>query len=59
MAESMGVSFITLHGRTSSAKPNDPVDFDAIATVRQQCTVPLVANGDIHSLKDVDMVHQR
>jgi hypothetical protein len=35
MAESMGVSFITLHGRTASAKPADPVDFDAIRLVKQ------------------------
>ena len=30
MAESMGVDFITLHGRTADAKPNSAVDFDAV-----------------------------
>ena len=56
MAESMGVNFITVHGRTSAAKPSDPVDFDAIRTVREHATVPLIANGDVRSLADVDKI---
>jgi len=59
MAESMGVDFIALHGRTASARPNDPVDFDAIKAVREAASVPLIANGDIKSLEDVDRVKER
>lgn len=35
MAESMGVDFITLHGRTSTAKPNSAVDYDAVRAPQQ------------------------
>eukprot|EP00961_Rhodomonas_salina_P298779 3938367-Rhodomonas_salina.1 len=100
----VGVSWITLHGRTAWNKPSDPVDYDAIKFVKQvtlarslphplpheahlllsptlnlnvqlqevwvcpgpwpssaenEATVPLVANGDIKSLEDVEMISAR
>ena len=57
LAESVGVSWVTVHGRTASSKPSDPVDYEAIKLVREHASVPLVANGSINSLVDVDMVH--
>mmetsp|Transcript_195 Transcript_195/g.437 ORF Transcript_195/g.437 Transcript_195/m.437 type:complete len:319 (-) Transcript_195:6-962(-) len=53
LAEEVGVSFITLHGRTALSKPSDPVDFDAIRLVKEHLRVPLVANGDVKQLQDV------
>jgi len=45
LAESVGVSWVTVHGRTASSKPSDPVDYEAIKLVREHASVPLVANG--------------
>eukprot|EP00288_Rhodomonas_lens_P000762 CAMPEP_0177730590 /NCGR_PEP_ID=MMETSP0484_2-20121128/22072_1 /TAXON_ID=354590 /ORGANISM="Rhodomonas lens, Strain RHODO" /LENGTH=257 /DNA_ID=CAMNT_0019243593 /DNA_START=120 /DNA_END=890 /DNA_ORIENTATION=+ len=59
LAEQVGVSWITLHGRTAWNKPSDPVDYDAIKFVKQEATVPLVANGDIKSTEDVEMISAR
>lgn len=50
-----GVSFISVHGRTKDERCQ-PVNFDAIQTVKDAVTVPVVANGDIKSLEDAEKV---
>jgi tRNA-dihydrouridine synthase len=47
------VSFITVHGRTKDQR-SDPVNLDAIRTIRQSLSVPVVANGDVRCLTDVE-----
>lgn len=47
-----GVDFITVHGRTKTTRSSVPVNLDAIKTLRQYITVPMVANGDCFSLQD-------
>ena len=49
------MSFITVHGRTKDQRC-EPVNLEAIRTLRQSLDVPVVANGDIRSLADVDRV---
>ena len=57
LAESVGVSWVTLHGRLPTSKPSDPVDYDAIKLIKEHASVPLVANGSVNSLQDVESIH--
>lgn len=56
-AEKMGVSFITVHGRTKEQR-TQPVDLNAIKTIKESISVPVVANGDILSVEDTERVHE-
>ncbi|XP_048358113.1 tRNA-dihydrouridine(20a/20b) synthase [NAD(P)+]-like isoform X2 [Sphaerodactylus townsendi] len=56
-AEAAGVSWITVHGRNVDER-HQPVHYDAIKIIKQSVSVPVVANGDMKSLKDVENVHQ-
>ena len=47
--EDNGASMITVHGRTRSMLYSGVADWDMIAKVKKQCTVPVIANGDIVS----------
>ena len=47
--EDNGASMITVHGRTRSMLYTGNADWDMIAKVKQQLSVPLIANGDIDS----------
>ncbi len=54
--EEAGVDFITVHGRTRSQQSSTPPDFDAIKTLKQCVGVPVLANGDVYSAKDVKQI---
>ncbi|KAK3769691.1 hypothetical protein RRG08_004942 [Elysia crispata] len=56
-AEKVGASFITVHGRTKEQR-TQPVDLQAIQTIKQAVSIPVVANGDIRSLEDTHRVHE-
>ena len=45
--EDCGAAMITVHGRTRSMLYSGVADWDTIAKVKQQLSVPLVANGDV------------
>ena len=45
--EDCGASMITVHGRTRSQLYTGVADWDMIAKVKQQLSVPVIANGDI------------
>jgi len=47
--EDKGASMITVHGRTRSMLYTGNADWDMIAKVKQQLSVPVIANGDIDS----------
>ncbi|KAG8439919.1 hypothetical protein GDO86_005910 [Hymenochirus boettgeri] len=56
-AEAAGVSWITVHGRTHEER-NNPVHYDAIKTIKESLSIPVVANGDIKSLREAENIHQ-
>ncbi|XP_042074070.1 probable tRNA-dihydrouridine synthase 1 isoform X2 [Haplochromis burtoni] len=56
-AESAGVSWITVHGRTTEER-HQPVHYDAIKTIKDSVSVPVIANGDIKYLRDVESTHE-
>ena len=45
--EDNGAAMITVHGRTRSMLYSGTADWDAIAKVKRQLSVPVIANGDI------------
>ena len=45
--EDSGASLLTVHGRTRSMLYSGTADWDMIAKVKQQRTIPVIANGDI------------
>lgn len=51
-----GADFITVHGRRRSQRSSEPVDLDAIKSIKQSATVSVVANGDAFSLADVKRI---
>ena len=47
--EGSGVDFMSVHGRTRAGAYKAPVDYDAIATIKNTVNIPVLANGDITS----------
>jgi len=56
--EDAGVDFITVHGRMRSTRSSEPVNLDAIRIVKEHARVPVIANGDVFSLSDVERIVQ-
>ncbi|XP_073921086.1 tRNA-dihydrouridine(20a/20b) synthase [NAD(P)+]-like isoform X2 [Castor canadensis] len=56
-AEATGVSWITVHGRTTEER-HQPVHYDAIKIIKENMSIPIIANGDIRSLKEAENVRQ-
>ncbi|KAH7304824.1 tRNA-dihydrouridine synthase-like protein 4-like protein [Rhexocercosporidium sp. MPI-PUGE-AT-0058] len=54
--EDAGVDFITVHGRLRHTRSSEPVNLDAIKLVKEHARVPVIANGDVFSLSDVDRI---
>ncbi|KAH9363648.1 hypothetical protein HPB48_000003 [Haemaphysalis longicornis] len=55
--EAAGVSFVTVHGRTKDQR-SEPVDLEAIRTVKDSLRIPVVANGDVTSLSKAQDICQ-
>ncbi|MCK5924684.1 MAG: tRNA dihydrouridine synthase DusB, partial [Methylococcales bacterium] len=47
IAENSGISALTIHGRTRACKFNGVAEYDTIKNVKQQVSIPIIANGDI------------
>ena len=45
--EDSGAAMLTVHGRTRSMLYSGTADWDMIAKVKQQCDIPVIANGDV------------
>ncbi|XP_053321672.1 tRNA-dihydrouridine(20a/20b) synthase [NAD(P)+]-like [Spea bombifrons] len=52
-AEAAGVSWITVHGRLTEER-HQPVHYDSIKIIKESLSIPVVANGDIKSLKEAE-----
>ena len=54
--EKMGVDFIGVHGRLKNQRSSTSPNLEAIALVKSTVSCPVVANGDVYSLKDVTKI---
>ncbi|XP_072181639.1 tRNA-dihydrouridine(20a/20b) synthase [NAD(P)+]-like isoform X1 [Diadema setosum] len=54
-AEHTGVSWITVHGRTTEQR-GEPADHNAVRIIKESVGVPVIANGDIKTMDDVNRV---
>ncbi len=54
--ERAGVDFISMHGRTRAGRYKAEVDYEAIARAKKAVSIPVIANGDIISLKKANEV---
>lgn len=58
-AEMAGVKWITVHGRTKSARSSAPVNYDAIRLVKEVARVPIFGNGHCFTLEDATLFREK
>jgi tRNA-dihydrouridine synthase B len=56
IAQNCGIQALTVHGRTREQKYFGSAEYDTIQSLKQQLSIPLIANGDIDSAKKAKMV---
>ena len=56
IAEDSGIQCLTIHGRTRQCKFVGAIEYDTIASVKQVVDIPVVANGDIDTPEQAQMV---
>jgi len=49
IAEDCGIAALAVHGRTRADKYEGVAEYDTIAAVKASVSIPVIANGDIHS----------
>jgi len=58
LCEGSGADYIAVHGRTRAGRYKAPVDYDAIAEIKQNINIPMFANGDIDSPEKAKWVQE-
>lgn len=53
IAEDIGIKMITVHGRTRSQMYNGVADWKFIKKVKDNISIPVIANGDIKNIQNV------
>jgi len=57
--EKLGVSQIAMHARLGTQQYKGDVDMDAFARFYDACSLPLVYNGDVRSVEDIERITSR
>jgi tRNA-dihydrouridine synthase B len=56
LAETCGIQALTIHGRTREDKYLGSAEYETIRQVKRNVRIPIIANGDIDSVKKAQMV---
>ena len=56
IAEQSGIQALTVHGRTRACKFEGVAEYDSIKAVKQNVSLPVIANGDITSAEQAKFV---
>ncbi|MDX9849224.1 MAG: tRNA-dihydrouridine synthase family protein [Anaerolineaceae bacterium] len=56
LLEDYGCAMISVHGRTKKQGYQGSANWDAIAEVKQNVKIPVLANGDVNSMADVQNI---
>jgi tRNA-dihydrouridine synthase B len=54
--EKVGIDMISVHGRTKKGAYKSVVDYDAIKVIKDNISIPVIANGDIKDLQKAKYV---
>ena len=54
--EDNGGALIAVHGRTKEQGYSGKADWDAIAEIKQAVSIPVIANGDVHTVADIEQI---
>jgi len=54
--EANGASLIAVHGRTKTQRYSGQSDWQAIAEIKKMVRIPVVANGDVRSVSDIEQI---
>jgi tRNA-dihydrouridine synthase B len=58
LCEDAGADYIAVHGRTRAGRYKAPVDYDALAEIKQNINIPMFANGDIDTPEKAKWVRE-
>lgn len=56
LLEDAGISMLAIHGRTQKQGYSGTADWDAIADAKQRVSIPVVANGDVRTVRDIERI---
>jgi nifR3 family TIM-barrel protein len=56
--EDNGACLIAIHGRTKTQAYNGPANWDAIAEIKQRVKIPVIGNGDVTCVADIERIKQ-
>jgi tRNA-dihydrouridine synthase B len=56
IAQDSGIQSLAIHGRTRSCMFKGEVEYDTIRDIKQQITIPVIANGDITNEDDAKRI---
>ncbi len=56
--EDNGAALIAVHGRTKIQAYKGQANWDAIAEIKQAVSIPVIGNGDVRSVADIDRIKQ-
>lgn len=57
--EENGGSLIAVHGRTKAQGYSGQADWDAIAEIKAAVSIPVIANGDVRTIADIERIKAR